>query len=458
MRNVVVMLRRLLALHLLVCVLVTACASAPAERRVQIVHTNDLHGHVEKAAAIAAVAREARKRNPSTLFLDAGDCISGTPVSTVFKGRPIFEIMSAMGYDAVAIGNHEFDHGWDHIQGFRELSDFPLLCANATGPDGKPLGDEAYRVFEVGGVRIGVLGLITERVPGLTVRTASLGCTFEDPVAAAKRLVPELRKRCDVVVALTHLGVEEDAALAGAVPGIDVIVGGHTHTELKTALEVEGTRIVQAKCYGQRVGVIELTWNTETKSLTDFTYRLVEIDPDEMPNDPKVKELVDTWEGQVDQQVSGVIGKATERLTKKRLRSRIEHVYKELLGTDFGYQNMGGIRGTIEAGEIQIRHVWTVLPFDNTLVKLTLKGSQLPKYAKGRLGKAFDPDADYTIATNSYVGDHVDKYFGIDSAPTEDTGRLMRDEVVNWVQEHGGFDPDGMPLDAERDLEPDEKR
>ena len=199
------MLRRLApplfcAAALVLSVALLARAQEPAATgdvvRLRIVHTNDLHGHVEKAAAIAAVAKRSRRVNPNTLFLDGGDCISGTPLSTVFEGRPIFEIMSRMGYDAAVLGNHEFDHGWDRIRGFAELADFPLLCANAKDPEGRPFGDAPYKVFEVGGLRIGVIGLLTDGVPHLTTKAASEGCSFESPLAAARR--PGPRGACEV--------------------------------------------------------------------------------------------------------------------------------------------------------------------------------------------------------------------------------------------------------------------
>jgi 5'-nucleotidase/UDP-sugar diphosphatase len=454
------MLRRSLTLAMLTVVALSACASAPQKRqRVRIVHTNDLHGHVERAAAVTAVANQQRSEEPNTLFLDGGDCISGTPISTVFKGRPIFEIMSAMGYDAAAVGNHEYDHGWALIEEFRELATFPLLCANARSPEGKLLADDEYRVLQAGDVRVGVIGLITKSVPTLTQKKCSAGCTFEDPIDAARRLVPIVREKADVVVLLTHCGVEVDAAIAGAVDGIDLIVGGHSHTELKTALEVNGARIVQAKCYFERVGIVDFVWDPETGKIAEFSSRLVAIDADAMPNDQRVKELVETWEEKVDAQVSEVIG-SSGGLSKKQLRSGIERIYKTRLDCDFGYQNMGGIRALIEPGEIQIRDVWTVLPFDNTLVKLSLPGDKLYKYARRQLGKRFDPKATYTIATNSYVADQQEKYFGVTDAKVEDTGLLMRDEVVKWVRENGGFElrsgKDGA--NGDRGLEPDEKR
>ncbi len=431
-------LRKAAALVLVVLSALTACA-ADRYQRVTIVHTNDLHGHVEKAPAMAAVAQRARAANPHTLFLDAGDCITGTPISTLYQGRPIFEIISLMGYDAVAIGNHEFDHGWPLLREFQELCDPPLLCANARDPEGRAFGDAPYRVFELGGVRVGVIGLVTEQVPTLTVKKASAGCTFGDPIAAARELVPKVRKECDVVVLLTHVGVEHDAALAGAVEGIDLIVGGHSHTELKEPLEVNGTRIVQASSYGRRVGIVELYWDREDRRLTNVQGHLVKIDPRTMPNAPLVKKAVDAWESKVAERVSIVIGRADRKMGRKALRSALERIYRDVLETDFGYQNTGGIRADLAAGEISVRDVWTILPFDNTLVRMRLKGEQLTKYMRGRLGDRFDPEREYVIGTNSYVGDQQKKYFGTHDVPVEDTGLMMRDVVEKWVRENGGF-------------------
>jgi 5'-nucleotidase len=425
--------------------------AAPAPVHLTIVHTNDLHGHVENAAAIAAVARGERARNPNTLFLDAGDCITGTPMSSVFQGEPVFEVMSLMGYDAGTIGNHEFDHGWRQIAKFRKLAVHPLLNANAAGPDGKPLGDDPYRVFTVGGVRIGVIGLLTGDMKTLTTAANWDGCTVEPPLETAKRLVPEVRTKADVVVLLTHVGVEVDAAIAGAVPGIDLVVGGHSHTELREPLLVScGERkvpVVQASKYGERVGVVDFDWDPATKSVRELKGRLLRIDPATMPNASDVKQLVDQWQARTEEReknesgaaLTDVIGKAPVKLTKEKLCAAIERIYAESLGTDFGFQNLHGVRAEIAAGDIRVADVWTVLPFENTLVKIKLKGDQLPPYARKRLGDAFDPSKEYSFATNSYVGDQQRKYFRVEGVPVEDTGLSMRDTVVAWVKKHGGF-------------------
>lgn len=412
---------------------------------ITIVHTNDLHAHLENFAAVSRIAKDERKRNPNSLFLDAGDCITGTPVSTLFEGMPVFEVMNRMGYDAGTLGNHEWDHGWKRVHEFVAKADHPLLCANAKDPAGKPFGDGPSKVFEVGGVRIGVIGLVTADVPTLTSAKASEGCTFEDPLAVTKRLVPEMRKAADVVVLLTHCGVETDAAIAGAVPGVDLVVGGHSHTKLEKALEIGGARVVQAWDYGKCVGVIDLTWDPAAKKIATFRSRLVPVLGLDLPKDPEVQKAVDAWMERV-KPMEEVIGRTEKPLSKKQLRPLIERIYKEALGADFGYQNTGGIRAEIDAGDITVAEIVTVLPFDNTMVKLRLRGEQVPEFNRRELGDAFDPAREYVFATNSYVGDQRKKYFNAPDAPVEDTKKTMRDVVIAWVREHGGFSPRGAPL------------
>lgn len=433
--------------------------AAPGDRvHLTIVHTNDLHGYVQNAAAIATVAREARAKNPRTLFLDAGDAISGTPVSTVFRGEPIFEVMTLMGYDAATLGNHEFDHGWQQIARFRALAGHPLLCANATDPHGAPLGDDAYRVFTLGGVRVGVIGLLTEDMPRVTTIANWDGCTVEPPLAAAKRLVPEVRAKADIVVLLTHVGVEVDAAIAGAVPGIDLVVGGHTHTELKEPIWAPcGDRkvpIVQAYRYGERVGIVEFDWDPDERAIRGFHSRLVTIDAATMPNAADVKALVDQWTKRAGERVDlgEVIGTTKRKLDRATLRTALERIYAELLGADFGFQNLAGVRADIAAGDISVEDVWKVLPFENTLVTMRLTGEQVPDYARRKLGKSFEPKKAYAFATNSFVADQQRKYFGVTGVAAEPSGLAMRAAVVDWVRKHHGFDvEDGAPVhdDAE---------
>ncbi len=204
-----------------------------------LLHTNDLHGRVhlpgepQGLAKIATRVRAVRARSSHVLLLDAGDIIHGTPEELAYGGRPVLAAMNALGYDAAAAGNHEFDFGQDAARRAAAFARFPLLSANVRDVrTGAPWGGlRPYVVREVGGVRVAVFGLTTPTTVRIQWPRTLAGITFADPVAAARALVPVLRgrERADVVVALTHLGVAADTALARAVPGIDVVLGGHSH-------------------------------------------------------------------------------------------------------------------------------------------------------------------------------------------------------------------------------------
>lgn len=357
----------------------------------------------------------------------------------------MFEILTVMGYDAGTIGNHEFDHGWRKIEKFRALAGFPLLNANAFDEDGKSFGDEPYHVFTTGGVRVGVIGLLSDDMATLTTKDNWGRCKVRSPLKTAKDLVPEVRKQCDVLVLLTHVGVEGDVAIAGAVPGIDLIVGGHSHTELREPIWVacgeKKVPVVQAYRYGERVGIVDFDWDPSAKSVRDLHGRLVAIDPAKMPNATDVKQVCDLWAKKAAEQVdlTEIIGRSAEKLTKAKLRVALERIYAEVLKADFGYQNLHGVRADIPAGDIRVEDIWRVLPFENTLVTFRLKGDQVPAYAKRQLGAGFDASREYVFATNSYAADQMRKYFGVSGVPVEKPGLSMRQTVVDWVRAHKGF-------------------
>src|SRR2546426_5531702 len=273
-----------------------------------ILHTNDIHAHLlpfedSKGAVVGGAAARAaliaRLRNPAgkTLLLDAGDVFQGGPLYNFFRGVPDYRSMKLMRYDAGAFGNHELDDGpasW--LRASAEAS-FPILSANvfvaadsawasplplvpgslrksarwiggARVKDGSPLRYLATPsiVHDVGGIKVAILGLTTKDIVSIVSRSRNVGVAVSDPIAIASILVPELKRKADFVIALTHLGVDEDKSLAARVPGIDLIVGGHSHTYLWQPVFVSngnrngygGTAIVQAGRWGDRVGRLGL--------------------------------------------------------------------------------------------------------------------------------------------------------------------------------------------------------
>ena len=219
---------------LLALCLATSALFAQAES-VLILHTNDLHGYIQSTnqeaglARIAAYVRQVRQTREDVLLLDAGDCISGTPLSALSEGEAVFEVMSAVGYDATVLGNHEFDHGWNKIETFLQIASFPILSANAYALDGERIGDAQYLIKEIAGVRVGVIGVSHRDTAELTVRNGNEGIVFVDEVEVLSDIVPQVRARSDLVVVLSHAGIERDIDIARYVHDVDLIVGGHSH-------------------------------------------------------------------------------------------------------------------------------------------------------------------------------------------------------------------------------------
>ncbi len=433
-----------LGLLLLLALLPAACLSPSRARTdtVLIFHTNDLHSALRPdgkdgggLARIAGAVEAARSRRLDVLYLDAGDGVTGAPVSTLFQGRPVFHVLSVAGLDAMALGNHEFDHGWRRISDYRRLAVFPLLSANVRGPGGALLADAPYVVLDADGVRVGVIGLTTDETPKLTARGLTEGVVFEPPAQALRRVLPEVRARSDIVVVLSHLGYEADRALASAVPGADLIVGGHSHTVLPEPVRVGNTLIVQAGSRGRFLGRLELLVDLRRGRILRAREKLIPVTAD-LPVSAAAAVAVRDWEDRVRARVDVTIGRAAAPRDPAALKEAVERIYREALGTDLAFQNPGGIRAELGAGPITIRAIWKVLPFDNTLVTLRVRGADLPDELRARV-RDLDPARVYTVATNSYVAAHLEEYFPAGVEGSKETGLPMRDVVIEAVRRRG---------------------
>jgi 2',3'-cyclic-nucleotide 2'-phosphodiesterase (5'-nucleotidase family) len=226
---------------------------------VTLLHTNDFHNHLtpDKAARLAALRSSLGE---SGLLLDAGDAGSSGNVTFKPGGEPILELMSDSGYDAMTVGNRDFHFSQVGFTAKLFRARFPVLCANVRPRDpSSPLpAVPSITKTLVNGFRVTVLGLtvpmITER---MLVRKVS-AYVFDDPIETAARLIPDLRPHCDLLVCLTHIGLGKDRELAARVPGIDLIIGGHTHALLEEGERVENTLVVQAGAHGRCFGTVQV--------------------------------------------------------------------------------------------------------------------------------------------------------------------------------------------------------
>lgn len=260
-------------------------AADPGTRRLTVLHTNDMHSRIEPFpndggtfANLGGMARRAtliqqiRTQEPHVLLLDAGDIFQGTPYFNFYGGELEFKLMSEMGYDAATLGNHEFDNG---IKGFAEQlphAGFSFVNSNYNF-SGTALQNEIkpFMITRKGGIKVGVFGLGIE-LQGLVARAHYGPIRYEDPVGVAMEMVEELRrKKCDLIICLSHIGYSyhsqkvDDLKLASQVEGIDLIIGGHTHTFLDYPTEVVGTS-------GHTTLVNQVGWSGIKLGRVDFEF------------------------------------------------------------------------------------------------------------------------------------------------------------------------------------------
>jgi len=215
-------------------------------------HTNDFHGRL--TAERAAVLGRLRSEHPDSLLLDAGDAVSAGNLGFRFGGEPILQRMNDLGYDAMTVGNRESHPRRELFPRKLAGARFPLLCANLKARPGVPLPTRPWVMVERAGVRVAIMGLAVPMFTREMWTRAFCDYLYESPLDTARALTRELRPQCDLLIALTHLGLRGDQALAAAVPEIDLVVGGHSHSDLEAPVEVRGIPILHTTAYAEYVG------------------------------------------------------------------------------------------------------------------------------------------------------------------------------------------------------------
>lgn len=378
--------------------LAVTVSATVADSYVTILHFNDLHGYLQPVesggrsvgglARLATAVRGVRQWNDEhhnlTLLLEAGDILQGTPLSMAYEGEPDVLCLNRMGLDAMCVGNHEFDFGQDNLQRLRALAEFPLLSANiyvaATGERLAP----AVLPFSLPDGTPGVaFGLTTASVAEETLPANFAGLRITDPVAECRSLLTELRGQADFLVALTHLGYEEDLALAQACPELDVIIGGHSHTRVEPPTRVGKTLVCQAESYGRYLGQLDMfVSGGEVVRYRGFLRPMDET----VDGDPALEALINSYAEKLTGRLREVIAEAAVPLNAERdevrsgetnLGNLVTDLYREYTRADVCLVNGGGIRASIAQGPITVGDVLRVAPFSNLVAIKTVTGAQL---------------------------------------------------------------------------------
>lgn len=393
--------------------------------KLTVLHSNDTHSHPEEATKRATKVKELRAANANSLLLDAGDVFSGTLYFNEFTGEADMKLMNLMGYDAMTFGNHEFDlgsspEGHAALAKFVKGAEFPLLGSNLDfskeslfdGLQFKTVTKDFENgkiydgiIKEIDGEQVGIFSLTTEETPTIS---SVANVQFANYIDSAKKAVAELEKQgVNKIIALTHIGFDDssdwdnDQLLAKAVEGIDVIVGGHTHTKLDKPVKAETsfknpTIIVQTGQYSENLGELDLTFD-DNGAVVDYFGQLhalkdVEADAEAeallAPYKEKISKILNQSTGNTavsplngDRGLWGVRAGETNlgNLITDGMLAGAKKIDPEV---QFAFQNGGGIRAGIDAGDITVGEVMTVMPFGNALGIVKLKGSEIYEIAE----------------------------------------------------------------------------
>jgi 2',3'-cyclic-nucleotide 2'-phosphodiesterase (5'-nucleotidase family) len=442
---------------------------APAQpREVVFLHTNDMHagylphgamwvkgenkplvgGFLELSAAVDSL----RKVYPGALLLDAGDVMTGNPVTEYdyrgARGGVLFEMMNMIGYDLWTPGNHDFDVSQENLRALTRIARFPTINANVVNDRGELLfGNAPYIIVERNGVKIGIIGIMSQQLYGLVNQNNLVGIRVKSPVETTQKAIDALDPKTDLIVALTHQGADDDSALAKAVKGLDIIVGGHSHTRLRTPSVVNGVLMVQAGSNVENLGILRVT--VENDRVTSSDGRLLQLWARNRDSSTPLAKLIDSVRQAIDRDYHEMIGTLSIDWIRGKGETEIgqfiANAQREAAGAEIGFMNKHGIRKDQKAGPMTKQDLFEILPFANVLCTFQLSGRELRAllvyYVEsnpaieingvtaewgmtrdGRtefsaitvLGKPLEDDRMYTCAASDYMIGEAKHYLGME--------------------------------------------
>jgi len=459
----------------------TPTAAFEAIRQLTILYTNDEHGWIEMteetggAAGLMGLWREQEgyTQDGPFLVLSGGDMWTGPAISTWFEGESMADVLNGMGYDAAAIGNHEFDFGLDGLAERSAQSEFPFLSANIRDKETGAVAAIAipYLVQNVGDIQVGLIGLTTIHTPQTTMPDNVAAYDFIPYKDALAEFVPQARADgAELLIVVGHICAADMRALAptAAQLGVAVIGGGHCNERVSTV--VDGVVLIEGGAHLEAYAKVSLTFDTATDTV-------LSIEPSTHANtggkpDPEVAAIVDHWRAQADQALSQVIG-----FTQQEIGGRSNEMFNMVTdawlqaypAADVALTNRGGFRQSIPAGEITLASIVGVLPFNNVLVDVELTGAQLItnigccRPVVGGMttmggytltdGTPVDLDATYHVLVNDFMYAGGDDFqFKSQDPDAYNTAIDWRQPLIDWIISLN-TSPDN-PLDAYLDAVP----
>lgn len=405
-------MKRLHIFSVLVLFIILSCTFSPLARQpsmvdITLLHVNDTHGHilpyikksidskvpVGGAGNLATLIHNERDKNRGgTLLLSGGDMFQGTPVSNTFRGKPVLAIMNELRFDAMVLGNHEFDWGQHVLQDILDSARFPILAANIVTQTGHHQPDvHPYTIVERKGLRFGIIGITTPETAYTTKPDNVKNLTYLDPATLLPGLIKKVQNEgADMIVVLSHSGLNADRELARNVPDIDVIVGGHSHTAVTDPVVINGTIIVQAGCFDAYLGILKLRIAKETKRIVAHTQQnelTIVVSGTSDSADPLITSIIRCYNERIKDEFSRVVGETSVHLRPNRRGESNEgnlicDAMLEATGASVAFLNSGSLKIDIPPGKITLAKVFELLPYDNVIVSMDLTGKQILELMK----------------------------------------------------------------------------
>ncbi len=485
---------RLVLLSCILVMLVQPFALAAENIRLDILTINDFHGALLEegktpgAAKLSGFIKEVRSQNPrGTVLVSAGDMFQGTVRSNILYGKPVIEMMNAMNFATMAIGNHEFDWGIDVLHARAKEAKFPMIAANITNKDtGKAVNFTVpYIVKKINGINVGLIGITTPETAYTSNISVVSKYNFNDPAETVKRVYRKIKGAgAEVIVVVGHLGSAQSGdvisgeavdminAISGTEYKVDAVISAHTHNVVKG--KVQGIPIVQAGSSGRNVGSLVLYYSPDEKTVVDSSVDVLGVSENQKAY-RKVEKIVARSAKKAHVIENTIIGSteglAHDRHTLSQLGMWATDAMREITNVDIAVTNGGGLRKPIAPGKITLGTIYDIAPFDNTVITMQMTGKQIREifefgldsqlgllqysgvnivYDASRVkgnkivsiklvnGEELSDDALYSICTNDFLAEGGDGYtFFKQGKDIYNTNIVFRSVLIEAVEKAG---------------------
>ena len=389
-------------------------------KKLTLLHSNDLHGDfmsekmdkklVGGVSRLSGYINKVREKEQNVLYCIAGDMFRGSIIDSEYQGISTIEIMNMISPDIVTIGNHETDYGLAHLLFLEKCAKFPIINANLFIKTNHARLFNPYKIIEIDGMKILFIGIVTEEVLANTKNEGLIG-TFVDVEQAAKEVehICNTYNRIDIdfTVLLTHIGFEEDQKLAKLLNpscGVDVIIGGHSHTYIDEPTIINNILIVQAGMGTDQIGRFDIEIDTKNNCIHKWKWKCIPINARNCPKDEKIEEVIKTYKNNTDLKYGRIITRLNRELThpdryrETELGNLFADILKECLGLDIMLLGSGSIRKEKLGPIVTLQDLMEIFPYDDVIYLLNISGSQIKRMLK------------YMLRDEAFEGEHTEFY------------------------------------------------